>query len=285
MRKDDYYKSLVKKFDAFQYKHDMITVFEDFLYMAAASFSNVFDKIHYEKREAEYIRIINKYEKNERELFPIMLVDLVMLFERAVETGQYDDYLGRLFMQLDLGNSARGQFFTPYHISLVMANMIIQPEDIAKHVEEKGYFTMLEPTCGAGGMVIAAYNAVLDAGFNPQKVMRVVSQDIDRRAVLMTYIQSTLLSIDNTVILGNSLMMEQKEVWYTPAHFMNLANMFKNKGLKADEVKKKTEQHIQEDLSHLVDDVYYDEERGTLMQMITLSGGDADNKPCKYWPR
>lgn len=59
----------------------------------------------------------------------------------------------------------------------------------------------------------------------------------------------------------------------------------KNVGLKGYEVMRMTENDIQEEINHLLDDIFYDEERGMLMQMVTLPGGDADVIPCKYWPR
>ncbi|MCQ9372281.1 hypothetical protein NQ024_13740, partial [Corynebacterium sp. 35RC1] len=38
--------------------------------------------------------------------------------------------------------------------------------------------------------------------------------------VHMTYVQLALLHIPAVVILGNSLMLEEREVWYTPAHVL-----------------------------------------------------------------
>jgi hypothetical protein len=36
----------------------------------------------------------------------------------------------------------------------------------------------------------------------------------------MTYIQLTLLHVPAVVILGNTLALEEREHWYTPAHFI-----------------------------------------------------------------
>ena len=210
--------NMIKTFESFRYKYDLINVFDDFLYLTAAAFSNAVDKVNFEKREEEYLRRINKYSKAEAAKFPELLGELVMCCEVAGP----GDHLGSLFMGLGLGNSAKGQFFTPYHVSQAMAGVIVTKESIDKHIKEKGYFTLAEPTCGAGGMIIAVYELVLKLGYNPQVVMRVTSQDVDIKAVLMTFIQSTLLGIDNTVILGNTLAMECRDVWRTPSRFLRI---------------------------------------------------------------
>lgn len=207
---------MVKIFESFRYKYDIHNVFEDFLYLSAAAFSNAVDTVHYEKREAEYLRRIKRYKKQDYDKFPLLLSELVNCFEY----GGYDDHLGKLFMELNLGDSFKGQFFTPYYVSKLMASMEFEEKNVRKLVEEKGYITLNEPTCGAGGMIIAASEVVYNMGFNPQEVLRITSQDIDLRAVLMTFIQTTLLGLDNTVILGNSLSMEHRDVWRTPSRFI-----------------------------------------------------------------
>lgn len=226
----EHLKNMQKIFNSFQYKHDIFSVFEDFLYMSASAFSNAIDKVHYEEREKEYLRRINKYSKEDQALFPKLLSELVMCFER----GGPNDYLGRLFMDLDLGNKFKGQFFTPYPVSKLMTSMILSKESIEKAVKEKGYITLSEPTCGSGGMIIAAYEVISNLKLNPQQVLRVTSQDIDFKAVLMTYIQTTLLGIDNTVILGDTLMMEKRDVWRTPGRFLRIYGLLESIGKSKD---------------------------------------------------
>ena len=41
--------------------------------MAACSISNAVDKFHFDEREKTYLRIVNKYDKEERQLFPQLL--------------------------------------------------------------------------------------------------------------------------------------------------------------------------------------------------------------------
>lgn len=48
------------------------------------------------------------------------------------------------------------------------------------------------------------------------------AQDIDSRGVHMAYLQLSLLHIPAVVILGNTLLVEERERWHTPAHILGL---------------------------------------------------------------
>ena len=45
-------------------------------------------------------------------------------------------------------------------------------------------------------------------------------QDIDRTAALMCYLQLALWHIPAVVVVGNTLALEKREVFYTPAHYL-----------------------------------------------------------------
>lgn len=215
---------MLSLFNKAQGNFDLYTLFDDFLYMSAAAISNATDFVHYEEREAEYMRRVSKYTKEESQLFTKLFTELVLALEREPH-----DYLGRLFMDLNLGNKWKGQFFTPYYMSVLMAKMIFPStkEELLQEIEEKGgYLTLNEPTVGGGAMVIATYEAFLSLDVNPQKYLKVISQDIDKRAVLMTFIQTSLLGLDNTVILGDTLRNEVIEVWRTPGRFLQIIARF-----------------------------------------------------------
>lgn len=128
------------------------------------------------------------------------------------------DCLGSLFMSLDLGNAGTGQFFTPYEVSRLMAGMILG--GAREVVERQGFFTLMEPAVGAGGMVIAAADALAEKGINYQQSMHVTAIDIDPTAVHMAYLQCSLLHIPAIIIHGNSLGMQEWDHWVTPAHVL-----------------------------------------------------------------
>ncbi|MEH7904027.1 N-6 DNA methylase [Rhizobium laguerreae] len=209
-------KSIVKLFESCRYRHDIYTVFSDWCECAAISLSNAMDLRQREKREARYMEIIGRYERNVVETFPKIMGEVVM----ALEAGP-QDVLGATFHELELHNTARGQFFTPYELCRMMAKITVgSAEDLQKHIDRRGYITAQEPAVGAGATIIALAEALKDAGINYQQHLHVVAVDIDPRAVHMAYIQFSLMHIPAQVIVGDTLRLEFREDWFTPAHVM-----------------------------------------------------------------
>ena len=50
-------------------------------------------------------------------------------------------------------------------------------------------------------------------------------------------------------------------------------------GLEGYEVMKMTDPEIQEDIDHILDNLFYDEETGMLMEPVTVQGGDVEQIP------
>lgn len=207
-------KALEKLIRESAYRHPLHTVFADFVEMSALAISNAVDLCQREKREARYLEIVKRYNAEEAARFPQMLGCLVMALE-----GEMRDHLGRLFMAIELGNHWVGQFFTPYELCVLMAKM--QLHDAAELIEAKGFITMCEPAAGAGAMVIACAQALRDAEINYQQTLHVTAQDLDSTAAQMCYLQMSLLGIPGVVVVGDTLRMEERERWYTPAHIVD----------------------------------------------------------------
>jgi hypothetical protein len=121
-------------------------------------------------------------------------------------------------MALELGDHWKGQFFTPYSVCQLMAQITFTGKE--ELIEQQGFMTMNEPTAGAGAMVIALCETMMNAKVNYQKKLHVVAQDLDETAVHMTYIQLSLLHVPAAIVHGNSLMVENRATWWTPAHIM-----------------------------------------------------------------
>lgn len=90
--------------------------------------------------------------------------------------------------------------------------------------DERGIYSINEPSCGGGGMIIAAAQALKDKGVNYRKYMDVVAQDLDWKGVHMCYLQLSLLGIKAVCVQGDSLAepyikgkYPQNRVLYTPA--------------------------------------------------------------------
>ena len=79
------------------------------------------------------------------------------------------DFLGEIYQELELNNKHNGEFFTPTHISELMARIALG--DFSKTIEDKGYISIDEPACGSGVMLIEAHNVIKESGHNPQKTI------------------------------------------------------------------------------------------------------------------
>ena len=53
-------------------------------------------------------------------------------------------------------------------------------------------------------------------------------------------------------------------------------------GLEQYEVMRMTEPEIQEDIDHILDTLFYDEETKTLMESVTVAGGDVEQIPFEF---
>lgn len=208
----DHIKDFIKLFQANCYRFDRGQIFSDFAAMSAAAISNAVDKRHFDEREAEYMRIIGKYSKDEADRFTEMYALLVMQLEKG-----HDDVLGRIFMELNLGG--QGQVFTPYHMCKMMAEITLQ--DCDEVIKRKGFISASDPCVGGGALVIALSDVMKDKGYNPQRQLHVTAVDLDARAVHMAYIQFSLLGIPAVVIHGNTLTQEEYSRWYTPFHILH----------------------------------------------------------------
>ena len=222
--KQDPENEFIRIFKKLTYQHRPWDIWKDFVVMTACAFSNAVDKLCYNEREEMYMDAIKGYSKEELALFPELLAYTVM----ALEANPEQDFLGHIFMSLDLGNEAGGQFFTPYEVSQLMAKITLG--DIQKEVKEKGYITIHDPCCGAGTMLIAGINSAREQlpNVNFQNHILVVGQDIDQTVALMCYIQISLLGVAGYVKVGNSLTEPMspddslENYWFTPIYFSDV---------------------------------------------------------------
>lgn len=225
---DGHQKEFARLFDAACESKSRWGVFEDFVLMSAIAVSNVVDKRHSEAREARYMRKVEEYSKRELDLFPRMLGELTL----SLEQNPAQDFMGKMFMNLELGNDKKGQFFTPYNVSRAMAEMQITAESLSGQIEGRGWVSVSDPACGAGGMLIAAANAIQAAGYSYQTQALFVGQDIDETAGCMCYLQMSLLGLPGYVVVDNTLTkpalfvdkdglipVPGENVWYTPMYF------------------------------------------------------------------
>lgn len=219
----DHQKSIAKTFEGLlrSGRHSRWTVWCDFVALAACSLS-LADLRQREDRERLYSEVAKKYTQDELQRFSEMFGEVVLALDEEPE----QDLLGELYMRLELGNHYNGQFFTPYNVCKMMAQM--QAGNLQDALEIKGYISVNDPCCGAGALLIAFANECRRQDINYQQHVLFVGQDIDFTAAMMCYIQLSLLGCPGYVIVGNTLttppteLLTNQNVWYTPLYFMDV---------------------------------------------------------------
>lgn len=201
-------KDIINTIRSISGKYSEYEVFTDWIRCCAISISNSMDMLHgkvWQDRERTYLDTIRKYTDKEAEEFCKMCAMLAETFEDHMS-----DILGEIYMEAGMGSKVAGQFFTPYHLSLACAKMAING-----YSPENGPYTINEPSCGGGGMIIAAAQTLKDKGINYQRCMRVVAQDLDWKGVYMCYVQLSLLGIHAICVQGNTLSEPYQKAYAT----------------------------------------------------------------------
>ncbi|MED9999012.1 MAG: N-6 DNA methylase [Faecalibacterium prausnitzii] len=191
--------------------------------VTAIEISNATDKKNAPERTKTYQTIISKYSDAEQNKFAELLAEVIM----GMEQNPDQDFLGELYMLCELGNDASGQFFTPYDVCRCMVEISGGSDPAA---ENAGFFSVSDPACGAGALLIAFANLCRRKNICYHDKVLFVAQDIDLIAGLMCYIQLSFLGCAGYVVIGNTITEPstaydrrgllpagpQSRIWYTP---------------------------------------------------------------------
>ena len=185
------YKNIVKQFDSLTGSRSLWQVFQDCIEACAMAVQNSCEVYPARREEYEnrYFNIINQYDEKERQVIVKIFAELT----KILEENPFQDLLGDLYMQLNLGSEAQGQFFTPYNVAQAMAQCVFDEKTVRKEIAEKGCVKLNEPCIGGGANVIAYLECMHKAGINYQKNAVIVGQDLSRMSALMSYIVLSLL--------------------------------------------------------------------------------------------
>lgn len=217
------YREVVKMFESLSGSKSLWQVYSDVIECIALSIQNqwCFGK-RWKENEKAYKIIIDKYNEEERLVIPKIYAKIV----KMLEDNPWRDLLGELYMQLNMGSDALGQFFTPYHVCQAMANVVVDDELINKE-----YIRINEPSCGGGANVIATLEALHKKGVNWQQKCLVVCQDLSHITALMCYIVLSMLGVAAVIKVGDTLMhpytnyvdevKKGSELWTTPLFHIN----------------------------------------------------------------
>lgn len=211
MDKKDYIKEFISKLSNLDRSRSVSTVFNDFLTLSCCSLAQTVYRS--DNLEQKYLNIIKTYKKEQAEEFSKLLAFLVLGLEQESQ-----DFLGQVFMSLNLGRQANGQYFTPYSVSKFMAEINFTEIET---IQNNQLITLSEPCCGSGALIIAFAQTLREHNINYQQNLFVEAIDISEMCFKMTYIQLSLLGIPAKVIQGDSLSLKFQQVFYTPFYFLN----------------------------------------------------------------
>jgi hypothetical protein len=172
-------------------------------------------------REQQYINTITAYTEKEQKIIMQMFVLLIWEYELY----PYQDLLGSIYMSLGIQNKNQGQFFTPYDLCKLSANVTIDKKTMSKAVKEKGYASICDPTVGGGAMLIASAERC-NKIFNKLQYRNhvcFVGQDLDATCCHMCYIQLSLIGLAGYIVNANTLTTakvdfykDNEKIWITP---------------------------------------------------------------------
>lgn len=159
------------------------------------------------RNEVGYMEVVNRYN-NDREIgtrpIDYFANAFGLLLKVSSETNK--EMLGDIYMELNVGNKHTGQFFTPGHISDLMA-LITEPAE----------GNICDPASGAGGMFISCAKRMTNRQLD---CSRFYGTDIDLTCVKMTSLNMCFFNLNGYAIWGDSLTTEVWKVWETKRSYL-----------------------------------------------------------------
>jgi hypothetical protein len=174
------------------YGYSTYNIFEDFLDLMIYAL---------QRDDPHYLEIVKRYKNDkpqgEREIDYFCQAFALLQIEMKKTN---EDILGEMYMQWNMHNKFRGQFFTPRHVASMMAKML----------NPKG--RILDPCCGSGVMLV---EAVKTMDYESLEQSLFCGQDIDLTCVKMCALNLMFFNVNGYVVWGDSLLMECRKVYKT----------------------------------------------------------------------
>lgn len=150
-----------------------------------------------------------------------------------------------------------------------------------RFVEINGeWYAILKDICDALRLRTAAIAQRLDPSMLERvnvEVSEVISNDLRSRGDNKTRWMLAVNEIGIYEALFASRRLEARKFRMWAATVLQKLRM--RVGLEGYEVMKMTDPEIQENIDHILDNLFYDEETGMLMESVTVQGGDVEQIP------
>lgn len=187
-------KSFNSLFSCFKYKYDTAPLFSDFLTIVICCLAR-------QTEENLYFETIEKYTKDELNIFAKLFGELLKIYTFAKEENKWVDPLGDYYEALASNSkkSAFGQFFTPKPLCDMISQMTLTSGEWGKKIND--------PCSGSGRFILSA-NHFTEGNYY-------IAQDLDSICCKMTAINMCLHEIRGEVHQMNSLSNDTPYLSYS----------------------------------------------------------------------
>lgn len=187
--------------------HDFVNIL--FIECVSTSDSKELDETLREKYRSEYLSILDGYTENEHENIMSQMQLFAAMIVEGMQTG-LEDILGYAYMQFSHKGNGLDQFFTPMHMSHLMALLAGDTEN------QKSPHIISDIACGSGAMPLGYARKYQDRGEDYRYKFVFQGQDLDEFCARMAYIQCFIYGIPARIRVGNSLTNEEPSAeWVT----------------------------------------------------------------------
>ena len=161
--------------------------------------------------EAQYMDVVGRYrDKGDVRKMPEILAHVLIEISKGG-----CDVLGQIAGSIGALDSKLGQYFTPYEVSRLMAE--INLANVDQMIEEQGFITVSEPAAGAGGMLLALADVIEAKGHCLETSVWIEAVELSRSTFHMCYIQCAARGLAGKITCGNSLSLEEYTSAFTAA--------------------------------------------------------------------
>ena len=166
------------------------TVFIDFVALCAMAISCAVDCVHADERRKGIAEILTRYQLKERSQLFTGFRDLTDAVKTDIEQQRWEDRLGNAFQKLGMSGKD-GIDFTPPDLTRLMARITM---GATPTLPPEGYFTVTDPTCGSGGLLLKAYKKV------PSGKVAIYGQELNAQTWALCTMNMFLHGVDDARI-------------------------------------------------------------------------------------
>lgn len=157
--------------------------------------------------DEHYLEIVHRYRNDkptgEREIDYFCKAFALLQVEMRKTN---EDVLGDVYMQWNMSNKYRGQFFTPKHVASMMASCLAPTGG-----------NILDPCCGSGVMLVEAIKTMTNEQLDEACFC---GQDIDITCVKMCALNLLFFNVNGYVVWGDTLLMQCNKVYQTKRSYL-----------------------------------------------------------------